>query len=190
MIAMLVMAGAAVAMAAYLMNVKTRETTNFGAGAMAAYLVATGYMAVKRPEMTVGKFEKFALAVVTAVAAVNFYWGLRASMSPAGAYDGYQASLYYVMASIAALAATLDIRVLQRGGVAGVSRISRHLWRMCLAFFVAAGSFFLGQQKVMPEWMHGSKVLLVLGLAPLAFMVFWLIRVRIGNRFKRAVAAA
>jgi hypothetical protein len=27
-------------------------------------------------------------------------------------------------------------------------------------------------------------VLLALGVAPLAFMLFWLVRVRIGNRFK------
>ena len=46
------------------------------------------------------------------------------------------------------------------------------------ALFFAAGSFFIGQQKVMPLWMQGSPVLYVLGLAPLAFLIFWLIRVR------------
>jgi hypothetical protein len=49
---------------------------------------------------------------------------------------------------------------------------------MCAGLFFAAASFFLGQQKVMPQFMHGSPVLWVLGLAPLGFMIFWLIRVR------------
>jgi hypothetical protein len=69
-----------------------------------------------------------------------------------------------------------------------VQRIARHLWRMCFAFFFAAGSFFLGQQKVMPPWMHGAWYLYVLALFPLAAMAFWLIRVRIGRRFKTAAA--
>ena len=61
---------------------------------------------------------------------------------------------------------------------------------MCFALFFAAGSFFLGQQKVMPVWMHGAWYLYVLGLAPLAFMIFWLIRVRIGSWYKNAHIAA
>jgi hypothetical protein len=63
---------------------------------------------------------------------------------------------------------------------------------MCFAFFFAAGSFFLGQQKVMPAFMHGSPILWALGLAPLGFMIFWLIRIRFSNRMIRrqpAVAA-
>ncbi len=57
---------------------------------------------------------------------------------------------------------------------------------MCFALFFAAASFFLGQQKVMPVWMHGAWYLYVLALAPLAFMVFWLIRVRFTNWYKAA----
>lgn len=33
------------------------------------------------------------------------------------------------------------------GGVRGTSRIARHLWRMCLGLFVAAGFFFLGSSN-------------------------------------------
>ena len=49
---------------------------------------------------------------------------------------------------------------------------------MCFALFFAASFFFLGQQKVMPVFMHGSSILIVLALAPLAVMIFWLVRVR------------
>ena len=97
--------------------------------------------------------------------------------------------MFFVFGTISLLLAGLDLRVLAKGGLTGAARIARHLWRMCFAFFFAAGSFFLGQQKVMPVWMHGSKFLLALGLAPLVFMLFWLVRVRIGNRFKSAPPA-
>jgi hypothetical protein len=61
---------------------------------------------------------------------------------------------------------------------------------MCLGLFIATGSFFLGQQKVMPVWMRGSPVLLALGFAPLVLLVFWLIKIRFTNAFKQSVAVA
>jgi hypothetical protein len=50
---------------------------------------------------------------------------------------------------------------------------------MCVALFFAAASFFLGQQKVMPAWMHGSPLLFVPALAPLVAMAGWLLRPRL-----------
>ena len=49
---------------------------------------------------------------------------------------------------------------------------------MCFAFFIATGSFFLGQQDVLPAAVRGSPVLFVLAFAPFAVMAFWLVRVR------------
>jgi len=55
---------------------------------------------------------------------------------------------------------------------------------MCFSLFIASGSFFLGQMQVMPGWLRGSPLLFVAALAPLGFMVFWLIRVRLTNWYK------
>jgi hypothetical protein len=44
---------------------------------------------------------------------------------------------------------SMDVKVILRGSMTGQQRIGRHLTRMCAAFFLAAGSFFVGQQKVM-----------------------------------------
>jgi hypothetical protein len=96
--------------------------------------------------------------------------------------------MYYIICGLSVFFAALDFKVILQGGISGAPRIARHLWRMCWAFFIAAGSFFLGQQKVMPAWMHGAWYLYLLALAPLAFMIFWLVRVRIGGRFKSAAA--
>ena len=55
---------------------------------------------------------------------------------------------------------------------------------MCFAFFIATGSFFLGQQDVLPQAVRGSPILFVLAFAPFAVMAFWLVRVR----FAKAIA--
>ena len=49
---------------------------------------------------------------------------------------------------------------------------------MCFAFFIATGSFFLGQQDVLPKALRGSPILFVLAFAPFAVMLFWLVRIR------------
>jgi len=50
------------------------------------------------------------------------------------------------------------------------------------AFFVATGSFFLGQQKILPQAVRGSLILVVMALAPIALMLFWLVWVRFSRR--------
>jgi hypothetical protein len=181
---MLVMSAAAVALA-----VPLRERSNVAGGVLAAYLVVTGLLAVMRPPGTIGAPERAAFVVILAVAVAMLGWAAQAWSSPRHALDGYSWVLYFVFGCIAAGLAVTDLRVILRGGISAVQRIRRHLWRMCFAFFFASASFFLGQQKVMPAWMHGSPVLWVLGLAPLGFMVYWLIRTRARRRPVVAVAA-
>ena len=188
-VAMLIMAGMATYLAVSLLGKLPGQMGNVAAGALVPYLVGTAWMAVRRKEGTVGLFEKLALVVVLGVSAGFLVLGVKAATSPRGVLDGYPGYFYFVFAGITAFMGALDVRVLLKGGLTGAARISRHLWRMCFAFFFAAGSFFLGQQKVMPVWMHGAWYLYVLGLAPLVFLLFWMIRVRIGNRFKSVRAA-
>jgi hypothetical protein len=96
---------------------------------------------------------------------------------------------YYIFATFAAIPALLDLKVILQGGISGAARIARHLWRMCFAFFFAAGFFFLGQPRV-ATFFHKSPVLFVPALAPLAVMLFWLIRVRFTKWFARDSATA
>ena len=188
-IAMVIMAGMATYLAINFLDVLPGQMGNVAAGALVPYLVATAWMAARRKDGTTGVFERLALIVVLGVVAGFLTLGIKAATS-GGKLDGYPSYFYFVFASIAGLMAALDVRVILKGGLSGAARIARHLWRMCFAFFFATGSFFLGQQKVMPVWMHGAWYLYALGLAPLAFMLFWMIRVRIGNRFKGGGGAA
>jgi membrane protein implicated in regulation of membrane protease activity len=57
---------------------------------------------------------------------------------------------------------------------------------MCVAFFIATGSFFLGQQDILPAAMRGSPWMFVLAFAPLAVMLFWLARIRFAKAIARS----
>jgi hypothetical protein len=87
--------------------------------------------------------------------------------------------------SLCLLAGLGDLRFILRGKLSPTQRLSRHLWRMCFAFFIATGSFFLGQQDVMPRAVRGSPILFVLAFAPFALMLFWLVRVRFSKVVSR-----
>jgi hypothetical protein len=140
--------------------------------------VATGWATVRRKKPGVGLFDYGALALAVAVAGVGIAFTVHAANDVTGLFAGKPALLYGIFACLAAFAAALDIRVLLRGGVSGRQRVARHVWRMCTALFFASGSFFLGQQKVMPVFIQGSPLLIVLALAPLMLMIFWLVRFR------------
>ena len=151
-------------------------------GILTIYLVATAWMTVRRKDGSVGLFEKGAFLVALGVASALLIFGLHAASIPTARPGDYVP--YFVFASFAAFAAAMDLKVILRGGVSGAQRIARHLWRMCFALFFAAAFFFLGQQQVFPKIMRGSPILVVLALAPLVLMIFWLFRVRFSNRFK------
>jgi uncharacterized membrane protein len=187
--AMLIMASVATFLAISLRGQLPGQEGNIAGGTFALYLVTTGWLAARRADGRVGTFEKAAAVVVLCVGLVFLGWGALAAASPKHMLDGYSAVFYYVFGGIAMLMAALDFKVILKGSIAGASRIARHLWRMCFAFFFATGSFFLGQQKIMPLWMHGSLVLLALGTAPLGFMVFWLIRVKLTKWWRADVPA-
>ena len=71
-----------------------------------------------------------------------------------------------------------DRRMINAGGIHGAARLRRHLWRMCFALLVAAGSFFLGQADEFPDALRITPLLAFPVLAVLATMVYWLRRLR------------
>lgn len=182
-VAMLAMATVASALAVFI-----QQRSNIAAGILAGYLVATAWLTVKPQTRQTIALERAATLVPLGLALLFFGWGIEAVRN-GGKLEGYASPFYFVFAGIATLFVLLDAKVMLRGGVAGTQRIARHLWRMCFALFFAAGSFFLGQQKVMPVWMHGSPLLFIPALAPLGFLIFWLIRVRLKRPRVAAVAA-
>ena len=163
---------------------------NVFAGILTFYLVATGWVAIRRDDGRIGRFEKGGLGVALGVVAAGVIFILMAMSSPTGTIGKTPPQAFFVFALVGAIAAAGDVRMILRGGLSGSARIARHLWRMSFALTIASGSFFLGQQRIMPAYMRGSPWLFVPVIAPLLLMVFWLIRVRFMPRFTRRVPHA
>ena len=154
------------------------------------YLTVTAWQAGRRRPDPAFAFERRAFVAGGLIALAMFLTAGVAAMSAGGAIGGYTYPLPLVIGGIATLGAAMDLRVVRLGGLVGPARLARHVWRISTAFFIASGSFFLGQQNVMPEAVRGSPVLMVLGLAPLGLMIFWLVRIRLLKATRRAAAAA
>ncbi len=179
-IAMMAMSSSAV----YLALMK-HQLNNFFGGILAFYLVVTAWLTARRKDGETSVFDWGALAVALAVGARILAYGLEAARSQKGSIGGVPAGMFFFLGSVAVLAAAGDIRMLARGGVFGPKRVVRHLWRMCFSFFIATGSFFIGQQQVFPAAIRKANVLFVPALLPLVLLIFWLFRGRFTNAYKK-----
>jgi hypothetical protein len=148
------------------------------------YLVLTSWATARRRDGRTGRFEIAAGAVALIIAAGAAWEGLNGSAVPGGPGSRF------VLAALCLVAALLDLSAVVRRKLTPAQRIARHLWRMCFAFFIVTFSFFVGQQDLMPAAVRGSPALLVVGFAPLAVMTFWLVRVRLGKRFRTVFGPA
>lgn len=160
------------------------QRVNTVAGLMALYLLISGWMTVRTAETRASLWHAASLAVALGVAAAGGYFMHLGALSPTGTIDGSPPQAFGLFMIAGTFAALGEANILIRRRIAGAARIARHLWRMCFSLFIASGSFFLGQMQVMPPWLRDHLVLYVLALAPLAALAFFIVRVRIGRRFK------
>jgi hypothetical protein len=160
------------------------QPDNILAGTLTFYLTATAWMVVRRKNRATGIFNWAALLVALVVAVAEITIGVQAHYSPTGMKYGYPPAPFLIFGSIALLAAVGDIRMLVRGGISGIPRLARHLWRMCFAWFIASASIFLARPHLFPKIFRTSGLLLLLTVLPLILMIFWLIRIRFAKGYK------
>jgi hypothetical protein len=165
--------------------VEKSQPGNILGGIFTFYLVATAWLTARRREIETSIFDWIGLLFVLTIAAVEVTLGLQAALSPTGLKYDYPPGPYFFLGSIAVLSTVGDIRMLIRGGISGTQRLARHLWRMCFALFIAAGSIFLARQQLFPGILRRTGALYVLSFLPLIFLLAWLIRVRLVERNKR-----
>jgi len=171
-VAMLTMSGIATIVAPML---DADQWVNTTMAVFTFYLTATAWATVQRRAGEVGRFERAAAVVPIGVVVVGL--GLAWVAARTGS-AGANAPVF-PFAVIAAIAAVCDFRMIRRGGIAGPARVARHLWRMTLALFVATGSFFLGQQKFLPEEVRGTIIPALPVLGVVVLLIFWMLRVRV-----------
>jgi hypothetical protein len=178
--AMLFMSGSGAVMAAL-----KGQRINVVAGVLTFYLVTTALLTVRRPAVAPRWVDLGAMLVAVTGGMAAIRLGFEALGSPTGRIEGASAGPAFIFGAVALLATLGDLRMMARG-LQGARRIARHLWRMCFALFIAAGSFFLGQAQVFPEPIRKSGLLPIPVLLVLLLMFFWLVRVRFTQRYRRA----
>jgi len=157
---------------------------NVSGGALTFYLVGTALLTVRR-DQRFHWIDVTALLVAIAVGTLTLKAGFTALNSPRGTLNGVPFGMLFFMGTVTMLAALGDIRAMWVGGLKGAHRIARHLWRMCFALFVAAGSFFLGQAQVFPKPIRIFPLLAIPALLPLVLLIYWMVRVLFTKWYRR-----
>jgi uncharacterized membrane protein len=150
-------------------------------GFMSAYFVITALTTVRPVSSWTRRLNSVALAVAIALALFEIGLGFSALASPRGTIDGVPYFMLFFLATITTIAAGGDVRVMRSGPLRGAPRLQRHLWRMCFALFIAAGSFFSIRArvaKILPEpFLSAPMRALPVALVFVA-MFYWLWRLR------------
>jgi uncharacterized membrane protein len=159
---------------------------NLMAAFLTLYFVSTAWITVRPPSPWTRRINVAALTFAVALALAAIAGGVKAfnspRLSPGGVPFRTIGVMSFILATVLLLAAIGDLRVVVRRGLPrGGQRLRRHLWRMCFALFIAAGSFFSIRARVariLPEPfttgpMRALPILLLFGA-----MFYWLWRVR------------
>lgn len=173
-----------------LLGLAKGQTGNAIAGVLTLYFLATAWMAARRKDGQTGLFEIGACLLATAGGMIAFTGAILSVRDGTALLGGVPGFGFAIVITLCAL---LDLSVILRGGVSGVARIARHLWRMHLGLFIAVGSFFPGQLQFFPDYIQHIRPLILLFIPPFAVvgvMLFWLVRIRLERRFSAQAAAA
>ena len=176
----------------YLAVAIPEQIPNLFIGTFTLYLVATGWMTVRRKERSASIPEKIALLVILclclpfAILSFQLATGLEPSFKSAVPFEGPVRVAIYTFTFLVAMAAIGDTRLILAGGITGARRIGRHLWRMCFGLTLAAGSAFTnGLPRLLPKTVHVPLILLfVPQLSLLVLLIFWMVRVRFAGWYK------
>ena len=159
--------------------------TNVVAAILSIYFVGTALTTVRPASRWTRVINAAALTVAVGLALAVIVGGVKAVNNPGLSSGGVPfrtiGVMSFVLAAALLLAAAGDVRIMRSGMPRGGPRLARHLWRMCFALFIAAGSFFSIRErvaKILPEPfttgpMRALPILLLFGA-----MFYWLWRVR------------
>jgi uncharacterized membrane protein len=165
----------ALSLSGALMEALTKSLTsvNVVAGLLTFYFVTTAFTTVRRSPRGFSWMDGAAVFVALTVSVLAFKAGF--DLLKSGRPETVPSFIFGV---VGLLGASGDIRMMRAGGIQGSRRITRHLWRMCFAMWVAAASFFWGPPNRVPEVIRIPALQAVAVLTPIAAMLYWLWRIR------------
>ena len=165
-----------------------QPASNIPVGLLTAYLVTTGLTTLHPPASGWRGLSLGLMVLGFALGLGLFAGGLIAAASPGGMLLGVPAVPFFILGSVALLAGIGDLRWIRARGaraIRGVPKLTRHLWRMCVALLVA--SLSLGQIKAVIPKLIRTPLLLGLPLVVLAALLYWLWRVRLRRSLRGVV---
>jgi uncharacterized membrane protein len=154
---------------------------NFLGGLTSVYFVLTALFTVRRSSSWSRRATLGAMLLAFSLALFEIALGLRALASPHWILNGVPAPMMFFLAGVTMSAGAGDLRLLRSGALRGAARLRRHLWRMCFALFIAAGSFFSIRARVariLPEPFLSGPMRALPVLLVFVAMFYWLWRVR------------
>jgi uncharacterized membrane protein len=136
---------------------------NVIAAFLTLYFVGTAWTTVRPPSPWTRRINAAALTFALGLALAAIVGGVTAfnspRLSPGGVPFRTIGVMSFVLATVLLLAAIGDLRVVRFGLPRGGPRLARHLWRMCFALFIAAGSFLsiMADFRFALEWVHAAR---------------------------------
>jgi uncharacterized membrane protein len=186
-VSMLCMAASAAFIALFMHRIMVNIVVAF----LTLYLVPTGWVAIRRRNGETNRaFDIGAMLFVLADGIAGVAYGIGMVNHPERPTHGIPTPMYFVFGSIAILFAVSDVRMLLHGGLFGAQRIGRHLWRMCLALWIATMSAYPGQAKLYSKALRATNLLFVPHVLLIGATIFWLYRISRRKRAERARAVA
>ena len=165
--------------------IRTASVSNVVAGVLCAYFVGTALTTVRPPSRWTRIVNASALTVALTLGLLMVVGGVKSFASPGRSPGGVPFRIIgvmsFILAAVLLLSAAGDVRVMRSGMPRGGPRLARHLWRMCFALFIAAGSFFSIRQRVariLPEPFTTGPMRALPFLLLFGAMFYWLWRVR------------
>jgi uncharacterized membrane protein len=157
------------------------QAVNVMAGLMTAYLAITALTAVRPPSAGSRRRDITLMLVALMLGLATSAAGFGAIASPSGKLFGYPPFPFFLFAVLGLSGAVGDFRTIRSGGLRRASRLSRHLWRMCMALWITTVSLFSSRARVaaiLPPLFVTPPMRVLPALLVLVTMFYWLWRVR------------
>ena len=154
-------------------------------GLLTLYFVGTALTTVRPASQWTRRMDAVALTFALGLALGAIVIGVTAfngpRLPPGAVSSRTTLVVSFVVATVLLLAAIGDLRILRFGAPRGGQRLARHLWRLCFALFIAAGSFFSVRERVakfLPDPFTTGPMRALPILLLFSVMFYWLWKVR------------
>ncbi|MBQ4848305.1 DUF2306 domain-containing protein [Pseudoalteromonas sp. MMG005] len=157
------------------------------AGLFTLHLVLSAFLIVKSPPHAIKPLDYMLPFASAGLCVASAYFGYNALTSPIGHVDGFSHEPYFFFALLSLVALIGDIKLVINKGISNTQRMTRHIWRMSFALYIAIGSFFGQGAQALPDMITQTFLMHIPESLILLIMCFWLGKTWLNSRKSRPV---